>query len=265
MNAYEAKLERRKERLEARADRLRSEGKSLYDRAHKMAEAIPFGQPILVGHHSEKRDRNYRGRIHSTFGKAFSTLKEADEAAGRAASVGTGGISSDDPEAVTKLKVELAEREAKQAHMTAVNKLVRKFKEPSSDAIKAFIEIGVPQVPAIQFMTGTKWERGYQAYQLSNNNANIRRIKDRIEQLSKYAERETKEVLHNSGVRMVENAEENRVQLFFPGKPAAEVRTMLKSHGFRWSPMAGAWQRHLNGNGVWAAKSILEKLIGVTP
>lgn len=67
-------------------------------------------------------------------------------------------------------------------------------------------------------------------------------------------------MLHNSGVTLVQNVEENRVQLIFPGKPASEVRTMLKSHGFRWSPMNGAWQRHLNGSGIWAAKSILEKL-----
>ncbi len=32
-----------------------------------MAQAIPFGQPILVGHHSEKRDRRYRGRIENHF------------------------------------------------------------------------------------------------------------------------------------------------------------------------------------------------------
>jgi hypothetical protein len=36
-----------------------------------MASIIPFGQPILGGHHSEKRDRNYRDKIHNTYGKAF--------------------------------------------------------------------------------------------------------------------------------------------------------------------------------------------------
>ncbi|MCC3151437.1 DUF3560 domain-containing protein, partial [Bifidobacterium bifidum] len=72
MNSYERKQEARRERLEARAEKARTEAKATYDRAHTMAEAIPFGQPILVGHHSEKRDRNYRGKIHNTFGKAFA-------------------------------------------------------------------------------------------------------------------------------------------------------------------------------------------------
>jgi hypothetical protein len=31
--------------------------------------------------------------------------------------------------------------------------------------------------------------------------------------------------------------------MIFPGKPSEEIRTELKRNGFRWSPMAGAWQR----------------------
>lgn len=257
MNSYEEKVERRRERLEAKADRLRGEGRSLYDRAHKMASVIPFGQPILVGHHSEKRDRNYRGKIHNTFGKAFETMKAGDEAAGKAASVGTGGISSDDPDAVTKLEAELAGLEAEQAKMVAVNKAFRKGDNA------AVLALGVPaSVLAIWNSPATSiWDKGYPSYRMSNNNANIRRIKQRIEVLKRNATRETKETLHNSGVRMVENAEENRVQLFFPGKPATEVRTKLKSYGFRWAPSTGAWQRQLNNRAVWVAKELLKELV----
>lgn len=35
-----------------------------------MIQAIPFGQPILVVHNSEKRDRRHRGRIESHFRKS---------------------------------------------------------------------------------------------------------------------------------------------------------------------------------------------------
>lgn len=256
MNHYEQKQEAKRERLEARADRLRAEGNAAYKQAHTMAEGIPFGQPILVGHHSEKRDRNYRNRIHSKFGKAFETLKAADEVASRAASVGTGGISSDDPEAVQKLQDELAPLEAKQAHMAAVNKALRKGDEA------AVLALGIPaSVLAIWNNPSTsKWDKGYAAYQLSNNSANIRRIKERIEHLRRNATRETKETLHNSGVRMVENAEANRLQLFFPGKPDAGVRAMLKASGFRWAPSEGAWQRHLSHGAVWQGQQILEKM-----
>ena len=82
----------------------REEAERLHEHAHQMADVIPFGQPILVGHHSEGRDRRYRERIHNTFGKAFATMDKAGHYERKAASVGTGGISSDDPDAVDKLK-----------------------------------------------------------------------------------------------------------------------------------------------------------------
>ncbi|ATB60844.1 MULTISPECIES: DUF3560 domain-containing protein [Xanthomonas] len=97
MNSYEAKLEARRERLLARAQEASKNADNLHKKARSMAGVIPFGQPILVGHHSESRDRNYRERIHKTFGKAFTEMDNAKHYASKAAAVGTGGISSDDP------------------------------------------------------------------------------------------------------------------------------------------------------------------------
>ena len=42
----------------------------------------------------------------------------------------------------------------------------------------------------------------------------------------------------------------------FPGKPDEDTRSLLKSHAFKWSPSRGAWVRHLNNAGLWAAKTI---------
>ena len=41
------------------------------------------------------------------------------------------------------------------------------------------------------------------------------------------------------------NREDNRLQVFFDGKPDADTRAELKSNGFRWAPSVGAWQRQL--------------------
>ncbi|MFG9957598.1 DUF3560 domain-containing protein, partial [Pseudomonas aeruginosa] len=60
LNWYEQKLADRRERLQERAAKISGESGALYQRAKTMASAIPFGQPILVGHHSEGRDRRYR-------------------------------------------------------------------------------------------------------------------------------------------------------------------------------------------------------------
>ena len=55
---------------------------------------------------------------------------------------------------------------------------------------------------------------------------------------------------------MEANTEENRLQVFFDEKPDDDTRTALKSHGFLWSPNAGAWQRQLNNNALYAAKHL---------
>ena len=36
------------------------------------------------------------------------------------------------------------------------------------------------------------------------------------------------------------NREDNRLQVFFDGKPDADTRAELKSNGFRWAPSVGA-------------------------
>ena len=108
MQNYEERQQARKERYEKRAEQLREEAKRLHGQAHEMASAIPFGQPILVGHHSEGRDRRYRERIHNTFGRSFAAQEKAEYYERKAESVGRSGISSDDPDAIKKLRSKLA-------------------------------------------------------------------------------------------------------------------------------------------------------------
>ena len=59
---------------------------------------------------------------------------------------------------------------------------------------------------------------------------------------------------------MVENTEAMRYQIIFDGKPDAEVRTLLKSNGFKWAPSQGAWQRQITTNGKYALDSVVNKL-----
>ncbi len=70
---YEERRQEKLERYQELADKNLKKAEDEFDQAHKMAEVIPFGQPILVGHHSEKRDRNYRKRIDNKMRKAIET------------------------------------------------------------------------------------------------------------------------------------------------------------------------------------------------
>lgn len=78
------RAEDRAERLQERACRAANTSQGLRDEAKRRRDAIPFGQPILVGHHSKGRDRRFRDRTHRMEGKAIAEGKRAAYLAGRA-------------------------------------------------------------------------------------------------------------------------------------------------------------------------------------
>lgn len=259
MNKYEQKQADRRERLQERADKAASESTALYAAARKRAEAIPFGQPILIGHHSERRDRNFRAGINRMTERSFELSDKAAHYEQKAASVGTGGISSDDPDAVAKLRAELAQCEAAQERMKAANKAIRSGKTPDKQ-IPALVALGFSEAEAQSLIKGDFCGRvGFASYQLSNNNANMTRIKKRIAELEARRSRETVEV-ETEGYTYREDTEENRVMFEFEGKPGDEVRAVLKRHAFKWSPTRGAWVRQLSNAGIYAGKQVRAEL-----
>lgn len=169
-------------------------------------------------------------------------------------SVGTGGISSDDPQAVEKLEAKLAALEKHQEMMKAANAAIR-MKDPAKGDAK-LAELGyTPEDIAKLREPDFCGHIGYPAYALQNNNANIRRIRGRIAELKKRTE-STPEGWEFDGGRVVVNTTENRLQVIFDGKPDADVRTELKGEGFRWAPSQGAWQRQLTDNAMRAARRL---------
>ena len=169
-------------------------------------------------------------------------------------SVGTGGISSDDPQAVEKLEAKLAALEKHQELMKAANVAIR-MKDPTEGDAK-LAELGyTPEDIAKLREPDFCGHIGYPAYLLQNNNANIRRIRGRIEELKKRTEN-TPEGWEFDGGRVVVNTTENRLQIIFDGKPDADIRTELKGDGFRWAPSQGAWQRQLTDNAMRAARRL---------
>ena len=94
---------------------------------------------------------------------------------------------------------------------------------------------------------------GFQNFKLSNNGANIRRMKKRLESISRNQATPATE-MQGEIARVEDCPADNRVRLFFPGKPSQEVRSRLKSSGFRWSPTIGAWQAYRNSRSMETAK-----------
>lgn len=268
---YQDRQDRKIEKYQDLAHAARQRANAVDESARSMASVIPFGQPILVGHHSEGRDRRYRAKIESKFRRAYEESSKADYWESRAQSAEENtSISSDDPDAVTKLAAKIEQLEEVIELWKAINKIARSRKSldaypESARAQDIQEEFGFNEDTAKGLVEDAGWQgRGIPAYRISNMRQNITRYKKRLEEM-KARQQETeqeKEFETTEGtVKIVYNVYENRAQIVFPGKPSAETRTILKRQGLRWSPRQGAWQRQLNNQGKWAVKTAVKQIL----
>lgn len=125
-----------RERREARAERLRQWAAKRETRAEQAAASvdaltslIPLGQPILLGHHSQRRAERDRDRIvtgtrrvveHSTKAREFTSRAANIEAAAEHA------IYSDDADAITRLTERITALESERDTIKAYNAACRK-------------------------------------------------------------------------------------------------------------------------------------------
>lgn len=178
-----------------------------------------------------------------------------------------GPIRADNPDAPALIRAEIETRKASHAAMKAANAAIRSVK---GEDVEAMVQAVVDAtgwrestarkcvVPAQAWMG-----RGFPAYALSGELAEIKRLEARLATIEANRERGTVERTHNTtagALRVVENGDAARIQLFFDGKPDAATRGLLKSSGWRWAPSEGAWQRHLNNGGRYAASRVVAAL-----
>ena len=179
-------------------------------------------------------------------------------------STGMGGISADDPDAVSKLESKLAKLETLQETMKAVNAYYRKNK-----TLDGCPHLSTEQIEKLKASMSGSYRanpKPFESYQLSNNNAEIHRLKDRITALTRRKELGYVGWEFDGG-RVEANTADNRLQIFFDEKPDKEIREELKGNGFRYAPSAEAWQRQLNDNAIYAADRIqcIQPLTGERP
>jgi hypothetical protein len=175
----------------------------------------------------------------------------------------TTAIAADNPDAIDLLKAKLAQAEATQEGYKAGNKIVRNKKLSQEEKEQALKDAGhSPAILAPDFCGRV----GYANYKLANNNANIKRMRDRLadleRQLLKAATVGEEEEAHPElGLKVVRNHIDVRLQLFFESKPPEQIRAVLKTHGFKWAPSVGAWQRQLTGNAEFSLTMFLNSNI----
>lgn len=262
LNPYEEKQGRKRDRLNRASENARKRSEAGFRRSDQILGPIPMGQPILVGHHSEKRHRNALRKADNAMRRGVDEEKNAKELARRAASVGSGGISSDDPDAVPKLQARVAELEELRDRKKAINKAYVVIRRGGKDKDAALA--GLPNLSdaakatLARNMASQSWvDKPFPPYVFSNLSGNIRRLKLRIEELKKVNfDADPEVLLERDGWKIETRPDLNRVAFDFPGKPNKEVRKLLKEAGFKWMPSEGLWTRHLS-SGIWWAKDFV--------
>ena len=232
MNTYEQKQQARLERYERLVNKAKQESKEAYQQSNKIVSVIPPGQPILVGHHSEKHHRATLKKCHRAMDRSVNLQAKAEYYENKIEGIkNNNAISSDDPEAIEKLKCKLKKLESQRENIKEHNRKARQ--EGRKDDV-------------------------HPGWLLSNLGNNIRTVKQRIQRLEKTRSQKTTEI-QVGNIKIIKNVEDNRVQIFFPDKPNETTRTNLKRNGFRWSKYNGCWQRHLNNMSEYLAKQIVNK------
>ena len=253
MNDYEERKQARIDRLHEKAEKASIESHKLWKQSGDMLSRIPEGQPYITDSSSYKSDRRMREGIGKKMEQSFAAMEKAEyfERKAQAAENNT-AISSDDPEALARLKEKLESLQISQTRMKQINAYYKK-----NGTCRGFHGLSDELADKlVEDMRHHPWDkRPFAAYALANNNQNINTVKKRIAQLT-----EAKELGYQGwefdGGKVVANADMNRLQIFFDGIPDEEVRKELKGRGFKWARSVGAWQRQLTDNAIYAASRI---------
>jgi len=240
----------RRERLEARAARRRewsgkAEARSAqaFGAAARIADGIPFGQPILVGHHSERRARKDAARIRSGMdrGCAESRLASHHESKAHGLEIQLErSIYSDDDNAIEALEAKAKACDEGAALCNAIN---RAWRKGGRDAVAAGWGEALAQraeADCAQF----SWLARKGPMSATSDRAEARRCRERIKDIR--ARRERADAAEQAGGVVVTIHEKQPGQLHawavvtFAEKPDREVLLALRAAGYHWG--AGRWQ-----------------------
>jgi len=227
-----------RERVEARLERRRLWAAS---RREKAAERYSQGDPYRgdIAFNTQPGHIPERARVIRATEKAFEHMNMADHHEAKAKGIErqlARTIFSDDENAVEALQAKIAKERADVERMKTANKIVRKFKTASPEAIAAFVAAGLPESCVKLFTPDFAGRIGFPSYALTNAGANIRRMEKRIEEIKRRNERTAQAEAAPGGV-VIRGSD--YVSITFAEKPAREILNALKAAGFHWS--GGCW------------------------
>lgn len=232
------RLERKLDKREEWAGKAAKRSDSAFDSAHQLADQIPLGQPILVGHHSERHARRDQNRIHSRMSRGVEQAKLGDYHRAKAGGIARAldrSIFSDDENAIEAIEARIATNEAKRERMKLTNKLYRKADKAKLADMGLDYDRLREKLEAPDVMS---WCRiPYPAYEISNLGGRITADRKRLDAIRVRSARA--EAAEQAGGVAIEDCESGYCRVTFAEKPPRDVLDVLKSAGFCWS--SGSW------------------------
>lgn len=219
---YEERKQRRIARYKAVSQKAKEEAEARSNSTANRILMMTHGQPIIIGHHSERKARKLHRQAEYDIRKSIELSDKSDYYEAKARHVEkSNAIYNDDPKAIEKLK----------------EKLERLENERNS--IKA---------------------RPHETWELTNVTGNIRETKLRIKRIEEQEQLVFPDIKFKGG-KAIHNKEINRIQLIFDEKPNEEIRNKLKRNGFHWSRNEGAWQREFNKKTIWVTSFLIKDVL----
>lgn len=243
------RIEARLEKREEWAGKAQAASKRAFDAGRSATAGIPFGQPILVGHHSEKRHRAAIARSDRGYRKGVERGDMAAHHASKAAGIERqldSTIYSDDENAIEALEAKIAGLEAERKQRRDLNRHYRKAKNAKTDkarkaAVAELATMGVTfERLEEQIDKSPSYDRKqpFPSNSLSNLGGRISAAKKRLEHVKVMQER-TANADAAGGVAYERSPDSEYVSVTFAEKPARDVLDALRAAGFYWS--GGSW------------------------
>ena len=141
---------------------------------------------------------------------------------------------------------QIAELQAKQDMMKDVNKMIRNGQKTDAE-----------QKYNIKIEKDFLGNEGFGQYKLTNNLATIKRLQAQVAKIDETREQKAETNFDFPGGRVEFDASEIRYNIFFDKIPDIEMRSAIKSRGFKWSPTRSAWTRGAKTLNIEVLKSTL--------
>ena len=201
----------------------------------------PSGFPVRRAEKASKSEQNASNIFHNWRNKMFHRLTTDRRPK---------GIDAE----LEKARKDLNSCVSRQEYMKEINAICRK--KNAAEILEAK-GLRPEHIHALLNPTYSYEKKGFQAYQLSNNGNNIRRLLERVEMLEskelerlKQREGEVKEWHTECGATVTLNYEIDRVTIRHESKPAPEVIQKLRSNAFNWSPFHKVWMRKITPQAI---------------